>query len=101
MDVDRIKASLTDDEKTQLMKEGKCFRCKKKGHMSRACPTHPNKPLTQRTRAALEEEEAEEEEDVGSPSGTTNVDQILASITSLSEEQREEFLEKAFSSEDF
>ena len=34
-----IKAGrLSPEERTKLMKEGACFICKKKGHMSRACP---------------------------------------------------------------
>ena len=34
MDVDR----LTVEERTKLMKEGRCFRCKLQGHLSRDCP---------------------------------------------------------------
>ena len=34
MDVDR----LTIEERTKLMKEGRCFKCKKQGHLSRDCP---------------------------------------------------------------
>lgn len=30
----RTRVGITDEEKTQLMKEGKCFKCKKQGHMS-------------------------------------------------------------------
>jgi len=33
MDVDR----LSIDERTALMKEGRCFKCKQQGHMSRDC----------------------------------------------------------------
>jgi hypothetical protein len=40
MDIDTIRTTgkLTDEEHTKLMKEGRCFRCRKLGHMSRACP---------------------------------------------------------------
>ena len=34
MDIDR----LTTEERTQLIKEGKCFKCRKQGHLSRDCP---------------------------------------------------------------
>jgi len=29
---------MTEDEKTKQIKEGKCFRCDQKGHISRFCP---------------------------------------------------------------
>jgi Zinc knuckle len=34
MDIDRMSI----EERTRLMKEGKCFRCKLFGHLSRDCP---------------------------------------------------------------
>jgi Zinc knuckle len=34
MDIDRMSM----EERTRLMKEGKCFRCKLFGHLSRDCP---------------------------------------------------------------
>ena len=37
------------DERTELMKAGKCFTCKKQGHLSRDCPQRP--PQQQRTNA--------------------------------------------------
>jgi Zinc knuckle len=39
MDIDTIKTGkLSEEEKTKLSKEGRCFRCKKLGHISRNCP---------------------------------------------------------------
>ena len=32
------RAALTDNERATLRQEGKCFKCRKKGHMSRDCP---------------------------------------------------------------
>jgi len=29
---------MTEDEKSKRMKEGKCFRCDQKGHISQFCP---------------------------------------------------------------
>ena len=45
MDINR----LTTEERTLLMKEGKCFKCQKQGHLSRDCPpqgTEMPKPWT-------------------------------------------------------
>ena len=50
MDIDR----LTTEERTALMKEGKCFKCRKQGHLSKDCPTRGNetpKPWTGKTAA--------------------------------------------------
>jgi Zinc knuckle len=39
MDVD----SLTMEEKETLLRQGKCFRCKKMGHMAKDCPPSSKK----------------------------------------------------------
>ena len=33
---------LSDDKREKLRKEGRCFRCKKQGHLSRYCPEKPS-----------------------------------------------------------
>jgi|SRR6266702_2471183 len=33
---------MTEDEKTKQIKEGKCFRCNQKGHISQFCPNKNN-----------------------------------------------------------
>ena len=50
MDIDR----LMTEERTLLMKEGKCFKCRKQGHLSKDCPSRGNetpKPWTGKTAA--------------------------------------------------
>jgi hypothetical protein len=77
MDIDaiRITGKLSDEERTRLMKEGRCFCCKKLGHMSRACPEKgkgkgPDRPHSSqgqyvkdkpKVRAAVINEDKEEE----------------------------------------
>lgn len=34
-------AALTQEDKAKLMAAGKCFQCKKQGHMSKTCPDKP------------------------------------------------------------
>ena len=46
MDVDvitKVYKRMTDEERTELMRKGLCFRCKKEGHLSRDCPERKGK----------------------------------------------------------
>ena len=46
MDVDvitKVYKKMTDEERTELMRKGLCFKCKKKGHLSRDCPERKGK----------------------------------------------------------
>ena len=51
----RARAALTDDERATLRQEGKCFKCRKKGHMSRDCPNR-----TSQARSGVTKEEQTE-----------------------------------------
>ena len=46
----RARVALTDDERATLRQEGKCFKCRKKGHMSRDCPDHPSQVRSGQTK---------------------------------------------------
>jgi hypothetical protein len=54
MDVDAIRTTgkLSDKEHTRLMKEGRCFCCRKLRHMSRACPEKGKGKNPDRPRSA-------------------------------------------------
>ena len=67
---------LIPEERSQLAKEGKCFYCKKPGHMARRCPSQPKQQFPPRSQPRFQpkchmmhameegkEEVAEEEED--------------------------------------
>jgi hypothetical protein len=80
MEVDTIctTGKLSDEEQTRLMKEGRCFRCRKLGHMSQTCPEkgkdkgkNPERPCSSqgqyikdkpKVRAAVINEDKEEEQ---------------------------------------
>ena len=101
-----INRTLMEEETTTMMKEGRCFRCGNKGHMSKACPTCPlpssssntpkNKP--QHARATKVKEVDEEDE---KPEAKLGVNQVINSIHAMTEEEHEDFLTKAFAQKDF
>jgi hypothetical protein len=43
VDVNIIKTRLSKEERDKLAKEGRCFNCKKQGHMARQCPDKKKK----------------------------------------------------------
>ncbi len=38
------RAKLTPEERTKLSREGRCFKCREKGHLARDCPEHSRRP---------------------------------------------------------
>ena len=102
-----INRTLMEEEKTTMMKEGRCFRCGNKGHMSKACPTHPspssssNTPKNKPQHARATKVEEVEEEDNEEPKAKLGVNQVINSIHAMTEEECEDFLTKAFAQKDF
>ena len=88
---------LTPEERAKLAKEGRCFRCRKQGHVSRDCPEKNKTPTTQNSAPSRENwkarkvettakiEEIPEEEDV---------DALLAKVCALKGKKNEKFYEE-------
>ena len=102
-----INRTLTEEEKTTMLKEGRCFRCGNKGHMSKVCPTRPlpsstsNTPKNKPQHARTTKVEDVEEEDDEEPETKLGVDHIINSIHGMTMEEHEDFLTKAFAPKDF
>ena len=58
----RAQAALTDDERATLRQEGKCFKCRKKGHMSQDCPDRASQAQSGTTKEEGPKEEVKEED---------------------------------------
>ncbi len=87
MDVDaRIRRNVTDAEKAQLLKEGRCFESKCQGHMARHCPTKRKRSDTPRV-AKVQEEGPSTPRDGPKLS---SAQEILRAITTMNDEDYEE-----------
>jgi Zinc knuckle len=107
MDVDAINTRnpLSEEEKRQLMAEGRCFFCKQQGHMSKNCPKKPNRPNApnpQPSRSAPPPPRArtaradDEETIVAAPEPKEGVNEVVNSIGHLNEGERQELIDKLF-----
>ena len=98
MDVDATTTNnfkkLTPEERAQLAKEGRCFRCRLQGHMARNCPKN-----TSNNQAKVRETTTDK------PANTTpkltKAQQIRALEESMAEEERAEYLDARDMGQDF
>ena len=100
MDVDATTTTnfkkLTPEERVQLAKEGRCFRCRLQGHMARNCPKNTNNNQA-KTRETTTDKPAE---NTTAPK-LTKAQQICALEESMAEEERAEYLDARDMGQDF
>jgi hypothetical protein len=110
MEIDRVRArQITTDERTELMKAGKCFTCRKQGHLSRDCPQRPPRPPRTNARASTSQvrvEDDEEEEDAPKTKarvGKTkySADEIIEIMRNAEDDDKDEVIQKVFMASDF
>ena len=96
---------LTPEERAQLTKEGRCFRCRLQGHMARDCPKNSNRNSNTNTREATTSNK-----DASPPSTTTTstnptkltrAQQIRALEEAMEEEERAVYLDARDMGSDF
>ena len=101
---------LNDEEHEKLRKEGRCFRCKKQGHLSRYCPDKPSQ-----ARGNPNEEESDEEtiqatsSKAAVPKQTnpflvkkkTTTQDIIRLITDAEDDVKDTIIQEVFMKQDF
>jgi hypothetical protein len=109
MEIDRVKArQITTDERTELMKAGKCFTCRKQGHLSCDCPQHPSCPRTnaRASTSQVKVEDDDKEDDVPKTKarvGKTrySADEIIEIMRNAEDDDKDEVIQKVFMVSDF
>ena len=90
---------LTDEERLQHMQEGRCFRCRLKGHMARECPTRNTCPLTTNPRIRNTDTTSEDEQEDKIETTTATVQAIVNEPT-LTRAQRIAVIEEEMSNKE-
>ena len=100
MDVDATSTTnfkkLTPEERTQLVKEGRCFRCRLQGHVARNCPKNTNN-----TQTKVRETTTNKPADSTTTPKLTKAQQIRALEESMAKEERAEYLDAHDMGQDF
>jgi hypothetical protein len=109
MEIDHVRArQITTDERAELMKAGKCFTCRKQGHLSRDCPQRLPRPRTNAcaSTSQVKIEDDDEEEDVPKTKarvGKTkySADEIIEIMRNTEDDDKDEVIQKVFMASDF
>ena len=107
MEVDNTTAQtsfkkLTPEERAQLTKEGRCFRCRLQGHMARDCPKNANRNLNGReTTTETKTPDAPTSTTTSKTPKLTRAQQIRALEEAMEDEERATYLDARDMGSDF
>ena len=94
----RARAALTEDKRSHLMKEGRCFNCKNTGHRSRECPDKKNQ--TQIWTGELEETPKDKEEPTSavkaSATKALSAKEVIEMVQRMEEGEKEKVIKECF-----
>lgn len=115
MDIDTIQVNaLSPDEKQRLVKEGRCFRCKNTGHLSKQCPmkttenqrtgqfvTNTQRALA-RTTEVIDDRDTEDEDRTSTITTEDTRTDTIRTIQTMSPEEQLALIDEIFKDkEDF
>ena len=88
----RARAALTDNERATLRQEGKCFKCRKKGHMSRDCPDRASQARSGVTKEETKEEIKEEDVQIK----TVTTEELVNLVRGMTQEEKDKVIQDVF-----
>ena len=88
----RAQAALTDDERVTLRQEGKCFKCRKKGHMSQDCPDRASQAQSGTTKEDPKEEAKEEDAQIKQ----VTAKELVHLVQNMSQEEKDKVIQDVF-----
>jgi hypothetical protein len=109
MEIDRVRArQITMDERADLMKTGKCFTCRKQGHLSRDCPQCSSHPCTN-ARASTSQVKVEDNDKGEDPPKTKvrigktkySANEIIEIMRNAEDDDKDEVIQKVFMASNF
>ena len=86
------RAALTDDERTTLRQEGRCFKCRKKGHMSRDCLDRASQARSGTTKEEPKEEAKEEDAQIKQ----VTAKELVHLVQNMSQEEKDKVIQDMF-----
>ena len=98
---------LTQEERAQLAKEGRCFRCRLQGHMARDCPKNSNRNFNSNARETTTEKQTPDPPKTPpstnpiNPTKLTRAQQIRALEEAMEDEERATYLDSRDMGADF
>ena len=96
-------AALNDNEHTKLQCEGRCFRCKHQGHISRYCP----EKLKDSKAHATEGEDttinagSSNQTTTQKPATKINTKELVALVHNMDQDKKDKVIQDIFTQEDF
>ena len=88
----RARAALTNDERATLRQEGKCFKCRKKGHMSRDCPDRASQAQSGTTKEEPQEEVKKEDAQIKQ----VTAEELVHLVRNMSQEEKDKVIQDVF-----
>ena len=89
------RAALTEEEQVTLRKEGRCFNCKKQGHIGRNCPL---KAGGSKARSGTTTEDADQ---THSSIKRLTADDLINIVQGMEEGEKDKIIQEVFMKEDF